>query len=132
MAKQWSEMEGRLKPSRSLEERLREHPELQAKVESLLAVVENAAGDVEKAAEAERRVTEELRQLGSEALHSWARRQAQWKEEEVAQPPGVQRKEKKNVYWQTRYGQIEVAEQVFRCQHRLKTDTAFPLSPIEN
>ena len=95
MAKQWSEMEGRLKPSRSLEERLREHPELQAKVESLLAVVENAAGDVEKAAEAERRVTEELRQLGSEALHSWARRQAQRKEEEVAQQPGVQRKERK-------------------------------------
>ncbi|WP_300331905.1 hypothetical protein [Accumulibacter sp.] len=95
MAKQWSEMEGRLKPSRSLEERLREHPELQAKVESLLAVVENAAGDVEKAAEAERRVTEELRQLGSEALHSWARRQAPRKEEEVAQQPGVQRKEKK-------------------------------------
>ena len=97
MAKQWSEMEGRLKPSRSLEERLRAHPELSAKMESLLAVVENASGDVEKAAEAERRVTEELRQLGSEALHSWARRQAQRKEEEVAQQPGVQRKEKKRL-----------------------------------
>ncbi len=69
MTERWSEMEGRLEPSRSLEERLRAHPELQAKIESLLAVVENAAGDVEKAAEAERRVTEELRQLGNEALH---------------------------------------------------------------
>ena len=85
MAEQWSEMEGRPKPSRSLEERLREHPELRAKMESLLAVVENAAGDVEKVAEAERRVTEELRQLGNEALHGWARRQAQRKEEEVNQ-----------------------------------------------
>ena len=76
MSEQWSEMEGRLKPSRSLEDRLRDHPELRAKMESLLAVVENAAGDVEKAAEAERRVTEELRQMGNEALHGWARRQA--------------------------------------------------------
>ncbi|WP_273704510.1 hypothetical protein [Candidatus Accumulibacter cognatus] len=49
---------------------------------------------VEKAAEAERRVTEEWRQLGNEALHDWARRQAQRKEEDVAQQPGVQRKEK--------------------------------------
>ncbi|MEF8728178.1 MAG: hypothetical protein V5B34_08190 [Accumulibacter sp.] len=97
MTERWSEMEGRLKPSRGLEERFRDHPELQAKIESLLAVVENAAGDVEKAAEAERRVTEELRQLGNEALHGWARRQAQRKEEEVAQQPGVQRKEKKRL-----------------------------------
>ncbi|MCM8638068.1 hypothetical protein [Accumulibacter sp.] len=87
MPEQWSEMEGRLKPSRSLEDRLRDHPELWVKIESLLAVVENAAGDVEKAAEAELRVTEELRQLGNEALRGWARRQAQRKEEEVAQQP---------------------------------------------
>jgi len=80
-----------------LEDRLRDHPELRVKIESLLAVVENAAGDVEKAAEAERRVTEELRQLGNKALHDWARRQAQWKEEEVAQQPGVQRKKKTSI-----------------------------------
>ena len=95
MAERWSEIAGRLRPSRSLEERLGDHPELRTKVESLLAVVENAAGDVEKAAEAERRVTEELRQLGNEAMHAWARRQAERKENAVAQQPGVQRKEKK-------------------------------------
>jgi hypothetical protein len=78
-----------------LEERLRDHPELRAKMEALLGVVENAAGDVEKAAEAETRVTEELRQMGNEALHAWARRQAERKEKAVAEQPGVQRKEKK-------------------------------------
>ena len=52
-------------------------------------MVENAPGDVEKAAEAERRVTEQLRQLGNEALRGWARRQAQRKEEELAQQSGV-------------------------------------------
>ena len=91
MSEHWSEMEGQLKPSRSLEERLRDHPELRVKIESLLAVVENAAGDVEKAAEAERRVTEELRQLGNEALHGWARRQAQRKEKTSIGRPGTAR-----------------------------------------
>ncbi|MGH9199261.1 MAG: hypothetical protein ACRD1T_26475, partial [Acidimicrobiia bacterium] len=56
---------------------------------------ENAAGDVEKAAEAERRVTEELRQMGNEVLHAWARRQVERKEDDFANTPGVQRKVKK-------------------------------------
>jgi len=95
MSERWSEVEGRWGQSRTLEERLRDHPQLRAKMEALLAVVENAAGDVEKAAEAEMRVTEELRQMGNAVLHAWARGQAERKGKEVAQQPGVQRKEKK-------------------------------------
>jgi hypothetical protein len=59
----------------SLEE-LKEYPELKAKIETMLAIIENAGGDAEKAAEAERRIIEELRQMGNEVLHSWARRHA--------------------------------------------------------
>ena len=55
-------------------ERLNRHPLLRARVESLLGVVEDAAGDCEKADAAERRVIEELRQLGNEALTAWAER----------------------------------------------------------
>jgi hypothetical protein len=80
----------------SLEERLREYPELKAKIEAMLAIIENAGGDVEKAAEAERRIIEELRQMGNEVLHGWARRQQQKKEEENKAKPGVNRKEKKS------------------------------------
>lgn len=80
---------------RSLEERLQEHPELRVKFERMLDVIENTAGDVEKAAEAERRVMEELRQMGNDVLHSWAHRQEQKKEEEFNQRPGVNRKVKK-------------------------------------
>jgi|SRR6516164_6688450 len=80
---------------RSLEERLKQYPELKAKIEAMLAIIENAGGDVEKAAEAERRIIEELRQMGSEVLQSWARRQQQKKEEEYNAKPGVNRKEKK-------------------------------------
>jgi hypothetical protein len=79
----------------SLEDRLKQYPELKTKIEAMLAIIENAGGDVEKAAEAERRIIEELRQMGNEVLHSWARRQQQKKEEEYNAKPGVNRKEKK-------------------------------------
>lgn len=80
----------------SLEERLKEHPELKAKIEAMLAIIENAGGDVEKAAEAERRIIEELRQMGNEVLHGWARRQQEKKEAEYNAQSGVNRKEKKS------------------------------------
>ncbi len=53
-------------------ERLNRHPHLRARVDSLLAVVEDAAGDCAKADAAERRVIDELRQMGHEALTAWA------------------------------------------------------------
>lgn len=55
-----------------LGERLNRHPQLRARVESLLAVVEDAAGDCAQADAAERRVIEELRQLGNDVLTAWA------------------------------------------------------------
>jgi hypothetical protein len=79
----------------SLEERLEEYPELKGKVEAMLGIIENAGGDVEKAAEAERRIIEELRHMGNEVLHGWARRQQQKKEEQCQTQPGVNRKQKK-------------------------------------
>jgi hypothetical protein len=71
------------------------YPELRARFERLLGVVENASGDVEKAAEAERRVIVELQQMGSEVLHAWARSQEEKKVEEYSGKPGINRKEKK-------------------------------------
>jgi hypothetical protein len=58
----------------TLIERLDRHPVLRSRVESLLRVVEDAEGDCEKADAAERRMIEELRQRGSEALTAWAER----------------------------------------------------------
>jgi PP-loop superfamily ATP-utilizing enzyme len=81
---------------RDLLRRLREYPELKTKIEAMLAIIENAGGDVEKAAEAERRIIQELQQMGNEVLHSWARRQQQKKEDEYNAKPGVNRKEKKS------------------------------------
>jgi len=113
MAERFSDIEKPLLNNRpSLEERLKEYPELKVKIEAMLAIIENVGGDVEKAAEAERRILEELRQMGNEVLHGWARRQQQKKETEYNAKPGVNRKEKK-LYWYTRLGKIEIEEQLF-------------------
>ncbi len=60
---------------RSLEERLIGYPELRERIEALLNVVENSAGDLEQADLAEQRVIEEVRQIGQQALTSWAETQ---------------------------------------------------------
>ena len=97
MAERFSEMEKGSVPSKATwEERVKQYPELMAKIETMFGVIENAGGDIEKAAEAERRIIEELRQVGNEVLHGWARRQQEKKEQESNAKPGVNRKGKKN------------------------------------
>jgi chromosome segregation ATPase len=81
---------------RELLRRLGEYPELKAKIENLLGIIENAGGDVEKANAAEQQIIEELRQMGHEVLQGWGRRQQQKKEEPYQHQPGVNRKEKKH------------------------------------
>jgi hypothetical protein len=95
MEERFSEVEGSIK-ERGLEERLKDYPELKAKIEGLLGIIENAGGDIEKAAEAEQRIIGEIRQMGNEVLHGWARRQQEKKEEENNAKSGVNRKRKKN------------------------------------
>jgi hypothetical protein len=80
----------------SLDERVRAYPQLRARFEALLAVVENASGDAVKADEAEQRVIEELRQMGQEALQAWAQRKQGRVEAEYDQRRDVTRKSKKN------------------------------------
>jgi hypothetical protein len=52
--------------------RLKQHPKLLDRMEALLNVVENVAGDCTKADAAEQYVIEELRKMGNDALHCWA------------------------------------------------------------
>jgi hypothetical protein len=57
--------------------RLNHHPQLRERMETLLNVVENVAGDCTKADAAEQSVIEELRNMGNEALQCWAARAVQ-------------------------------------------------------
>ena len=52
--------------------RIKQHPKLLDRMEALLNVVENVAGDCTKADDAEQYVIEELRKMGNDALHCWA------------------------------------------------------------
>ena len=81
----------------TLEERLRAYPELQARFEEMLAIVENAEGDIVKADEAEERVIAELRQLGQSALQGWAERKQRRLQTESERQVGVTRKVKKTL-----------------------------------
>jgi histidinol dehydrogenase len=79
----------------SLDERLMAHPQLKERLEALLAIVEDTNADVQQADEAERRVIEELRRLGTEALRSWAAQQEGVQSTAVSQQ-GAVRAGKKN------------------------------------
>lgn len=96
MRERFSSVEEKGAGKDNLEERLNKHPMLKARVEALLGIVENAAGELEKASAAEERVMEELRQMGNEVLHSWAKKQERKKSEELEESEqGVCRKKKK-------------------------------------
>ena len=87
---------GRQERKKSVPERLQQHPELWARVEQMLDLVEGTQREVIKASEAERLVGEQLQQLGQEALQAWAqqrhdRQVSYWERRE-----GVNRKEKKD------------------------------------
>jgi hypothetical protein len=76
--------------------RLNQHPQLRERVETLLNVVENVAGDCTKADAAEQAVIEELRKLGNEALQCWADRAVQKATETLRQQqPALQGNGKK-------------------------------------
>ena len=68
--------EERAKRRDELAARLDRHPELHARLERLLDLVENTGGDLKRADEAERRAIEELRVMGQEILRGWAQRRA--------------------------------------------------------
>lgn len=95
MAERFADIEASALGPQSLDARLRTYPELRAKIETMLSIIENAGGAVEKAAVAEQRVIDALREVGSDVLHQWARQQQQRKAAEYQAKPGVNRKKKK-------------------------------------
>jgi hypothetical protein len=57
--------------------RLNQHPHLRERMEALLNIVDNVAGDCTKADAAEQSVIEEVRKLGNAALQGWAEQAVQ-------------------------------------------------------
>jgi hypothetical protein len=80
----------------SLEERLRKHPALRARLEALLDMVEDESGQFERADDAEEFLINQLRSLGQEVLQEWATNEQQLVEKHWSNRPGVARKQKKD------------------------------------
>ena len=80
-------------------------PKILAKVLEMLELVENAEGDLRRADEAERRVTEILRGTGHEILTGWAEQVAEAVTAEVrAAEPVVAHAKKKSLVYDIRPG----------------------------
>ena len=76
--------------------RLNQHPLLRERIETLLNIVNNVAGECTKADAAEQAVIEELRKLGNAALQGWAEQAVQTAVETVRQQqPALQGNGKK-------------------------------------
>ena len=80
----------------SLEERLRKHPALQARIEALLDMVEDESGQLERADDAEEFLISQLRSMGQEVLQEWATNEQHHVEQHWDNRPGIARKQKKD------------------------------------
>jgi hypothetical protein len=59
----------------SLVKRLEKYPNLRDRFEEILNIAENSTGAIEEADHAEMMAIEEVRKVGSEMLHVWAKNQ---------------------------------------------------------
>jgi hypothetical protein len=75
---------------------LRQHPQIRSRLASLLALVEDSAGDLKRADDAEDRLVQEIRRLGQESLQAWAQGQVQQTEQELRRGGRAHREGKKN------------------------------------
>ena len=76
--------------------RLSSHPEIRERLSSLLAAVDDTAGDLKLADDAELRLTRELQRMGQEAMQAWASTQVLATEQDVRHTGRAHREGKKN------------------------------------
>lgn len=89
-------MESMMLSDETILRRLNANPQIKNRIASMLAVVEDAAGDLKEADAAEMRLIEEVRRLGQEAMQAWANQQIEATEQAVRRGGEVQREGKKN------------------------------------
>ncbi len=80
----------------SVGDRLERHPELKARMEQILDLVENVSGEIRRADDAESRAIEMLRQMGQQVLQGWGERQAEKEADALEAGHKVIRQGKKN------------------------------------
>ena len=76
--------------------RLSAHPQIRNRIASLLSAVDDTAGDLKLADDAELRLTQELQRMGAEAMQAWACTQVLACEQDVRHTGRAHREGKKN------------------------------------
>ena len=98
-------------------ERLRQHPEMSDRVQSLLALAHATAGPLQSADEVEEVLIQELRQLGLATMTGWATQaEVRVGEELRSQDATVRRRKKKTLTWWCVFGGVAVVDRVWRSQ----------------
>ena len=76
---------------------LNAHPQIKSRLAALLAVVEDAGGDLKEADGAEMRLIEEIRRMGQGAMQAWATGQVEKSAQAIRQDRQVHREGKKTL-----------------------------------
>jgi hypothetical protein len=77
-------------------ERLRQHPEMMERVQSILDIAYNTEGPLKSADQVEELLIQEMRRLGSTSRHQWATQAEQRVSRELKAGDGTVRSRKKN------------------------------------
>ena len=102
-----------------LMEQLRQHPEIMARVQSILEIASNQEGPLKTADEVEELLIEEVRRLGGATLHHWANQAEERVSSELkSQDPAVRSRKKKTLKWWCVFGLVEVRERIWRSPTR--------------
>ena len=76
-------------------ERLRQHPEMMERVQSILEIAYNMDGPLKSADQVEELLIEEMRHLGNTSMHQWATQAEQRVSRELKVQDGTVRSRKK-------------------------------------
>jgi hypothetical protein len=102
-----------------LMEQFRQHPEIMARVQSILEIANNQEGPLKTADEVEELLIEEMRRLGGATLHHWANQAEEGVSTELKrQDPTVRSRKKKTLKWWCVFGLVEVRERIWRSPTR--------------
>lgn len=101
---------------RQLIDRLRQHPELLARVQSILDLAHAAEGPLKSADAVEALLIQELRQLGQATMTQWATQAEVRVSAELKTQDASVRSRKKTLTWWCVFGAVAVVDRVWRSQ----------------
>jgi hypothetical protein len=95
-------------------ERLREHPEIRERLQSILEMTGSQEGPLKRADEVEELLIEEMRRLGHVTMSQWARQAEERVSTELQQQDStVRSRKKKTLKWWCVFGLVEVRERLW-------------------